>query len=114
MVEGVSIAMARKSAADLAYAKRAADSVIVGFRHEDDPITGVPVVVDTIYAAGPFPRARLNARRTHLEDWIALLIFNHLFAGADAFVAAHLWDLPARVSLRPTRGGATASARIAW
>ena len=33
-----------------------------------------------------------------IEDWIALLVFNHLVSGADAFVAAHLWDLPAQVS----------------
>ncbi len=31
---------------------------------------------------------------------MAVLIFNHLFAGADAYVAAQLWDLPGKVALR--------------
>ena len=30
--------------------------------------------------------------------WTALLIATHLIAGADAFVAAHLWDVPVEVS----------------
>ena len=44
---------------------------------------------------------RVRSRRTQYEDWIAVLVFNHLFAGADAFVAAQLWDMPIRGSLRP-------------
>ena len=43
---------------------------------------------------------RLRARRVHYEDWVAVIIFNHLFAGADAFVAAQLWDMPVRGSVR--------------
>ena len=58
---------------------------------------------------------RIKARRVHVEDWIAVVIFNHLFAGADAFVAAQLWDLPAQVSLRPApRGGVAVTAAIAF
>ena len=114
LVEGISIAMARKSARDLAYAKRTADSIVVGIEFENDPVTGLPVAVDTLRAPGPFPAAQVSARRTHLEDWIALLIFNHLFAGADAFVAAHLWDLPARVTIRGRPEGAVVAASLAW
>jgi len=28
------------------------------------------------------------------QDWIVLLVFNHFFAGAEAFVSANLWDFP--------------------
>ena len=54
-------------------------------------------------------------RRSHVEDWIAVLIANHLFSGADAYVAAHLWDLPAqiKVSQRPN-GTSVIAARINW
>ena len=31
---------------------------------------------------------------------IAMLVFNHLFSGADAFVSSQLWDLPAQVEMR--------------
>ena len=37
----------------------------------------------------------MSARKTHVEDWEAALVFNHLISAADAFVAAQLWDLPA-------------------
>jgi hypothetical protein len=42
----------------------------------------------------------VKARRLHFEDWIAMLAFNHLFSAADAYVSAHLWDLPAQVEMR--------------
>ena len=57
----------------------------------------------------------INARKLHFEDAIAVLVANHLLAGADAFVAAHLWDLPARVSMRVMpRGGAALVASLHW
>ena len=52
------------------------------------------------WSVSRYSAARVRARRTHYEDWIAVLIFNHLIAGADAYVAAQLWDLPARVGVR--------------
>ena len=47
---------------------------------------------------------------------MALLIFNHLFSGADAYVAAHLWDLPANVAVRWLPGGpiVQAAVRVRW
>jgi len=36
----------------------------------------------------------LSAKRQEVQDWMVLWIFNHLFAGAEAFVAAHLQDFP--------------------
>ena len=57
----------------------------------------------------------VQARRTHVEDWVALLLFNHLISGADAYVAAHLWDLPGRVAVVPAPGGGTAlSLQLRW
>ncbi len=106
LVEAISIAMARKSAADLRFAERhVSDSVISGFITETDPVTGLPVVVDTIFEESLFSGDLVRARETHYEDWIALLVFNHLFSGADAFVAAHLWDLPGRLTVQQRRGG---------
>ncbi len=48
----------------------------------------------------------LLARRLHVEDWLAVIAFNHLFGAADAFVAAQLWDVPVRLSAYPQRSGA--------
>ena len=142
VTEFVSIAMAVKSARELREARLFnGDSIIIGYRPPDaqgavirNPITGEleaaicprgSPFVDEAYAdstGGAAPircETRYNAelvraRRTHVEDWIALLLFNHLFAAADAFVAAHLWDLPARVSVRPSGDGVAVLARVAW
>jgi hypothetical protein len=58
---------------------------------------------------------RIKARRTHLEDWIAAIVFNHLFSGADAWVAANLADFDANVKVTSVgRSGVTVSARVAW
>jgi len=105
LFEGVAISMIRESAADVAEARRnAIDTVItVGWDGE---------VARTI--RGRFDDEYVRARRSHLEDWIAVLVANHIFAGADAYVAAHLWDVPAELSMRATPGGARVSAKIRW
>jgi len=42
-------------------------------------------------------------------------VANHLLAGADAFVAAHLWDVPARLAVRVLPGGgASVAASLTW
>jgi len=43
------------------------------------------------------------------EDWIVILALNHLLAGLEAYVSAHLWDFPGDLALKPTRGGIAAS-----
>ena len=51
----------------------------------------------------------VRARALHVEDWVAVILFNHLISGADAYVAANLWDLPQHLSMRAAplpRGGA--------
>ncbi|MGI9076004.1 MAG: hypothetical protein ACR2G6_01595 [Gemmatimonadaceae bacterium] len=116
LMEGISAAMIVKSSDDLGRAKNArADSIFQGFQVNET--TGELEIRDgqpvPIYLRNPLTD-RISARRQHLEDWIALMAFNHLFAGAEAFVAAHLYDVPARVSVRPTDKGLTVVARFAW
>jgi hypothetical protein len=66
-------------------------------------------------SAAPFNNDLVRARRLHLEDWIAALVFNHLISGAEAFVSANLYDLPAQISARPgARGGGTVAVSLAW
>jgi hypothetical protein len=45
-----------------------------------------------------------DKRREH-EDWLVLLGFNHLFAGLEAYVSAHLSDFPRDLELRAVPGG---------
>jgi hypothetical protein len=40
------------------------------------------------------------AKRQEVQDWIVLWVFNHLFSGAEAFVAAHLQDFPKDLKLQ--------------
>ena len=110
IVEIGSIGMARKSALDLSEARALAhDSVVATYKIDPatglavkDPKTGLPVP-DT-WIASRYTPDRIKARRTHYEDWIAAIIFNHLFSGADAYVAANLWDFKTNI-------GAVSSAR---
>ena len=43
------------------------------------------------------------------EDWIVILALNHLLAGLEAYVSAHLWDFPGDLAIKPTHGGVAAS-----
>jgi hypothetical protein len=52
-----------------------------------------------------------NKRREH-EDWIVLLAFNHLFAGLEAYVGAHLSDFPGDLQIRAVPGGFGASVSV--
>ena len=42
----------------------------------------------------------LRLKRQEVQDWLVLWIFNHLFAGAEAYVSAHLRDFPADLKVR--------------
>lgn len=101
--EVLSIGMARKAALDLREARRGArDSVVLTW--QTNPVTG-GVLVDSItgkpkpatYERNRNTPERIAARRTHYEDWIAAIVFNHLISAADAYVAANLWDFPVNV-----------------
>ncbi|HEY1953490.1 MAG TPA: hypothetical protein VGG76_11870 [Gemmatimonadaceae bacterium] len=120
VIEVGSIGMARKSAQDLAEAKAfAGDSIVATYKIDPvtglatiDPKTGLPVP-DT-YIASRFTPDRVKARRTHYEDWIATLIFNHLFSGADAYVAANLWDFRTNIGAVATRNSAEIHASLSF
>ncbi|MEO6331456.1 MAG: DUF5683 domain-containing protein [Gemmatimonadaceae bacterium] len=114
-VEALGIGMTIKSLKDLREAKRGAgDSTAIEFKV--DPVTGDST--PTKFEPSRFTPELINARRTHVEDWVALIIFNHLLSAADAYVAANLWDFPASVSLKarpapvystPNAGGSAVS-----
>lgn len=91
-----SIAMLIQSKKELNIARAAArDSVL------DPAGTGT-------YVANPLA-SRVRPRKQAVEDWTALLIATHLFAAADAFVAAHLWDVPVEVGSRADVGARSAA-----
>jgi hypothetical protein len=46
----------------------------------------------------------LPSKRQQIQDWIVLWGFNHLFAGAEAFVSAHLMDFPKELKVRIAPG----------
>ena len=110
LTEAISIVMIRESGADLREARRFSSDTLV-LSYVDD--NGAPLTAPQT-RAGRFGAAEVRSREAHVEDWIALLIANHLFAGADAFVAANLWDVPAKLGLRVTPGAAAVSASVAW
>jgi len=47
------------------------------------------------------------SHRQEREDWVVLLVFNHLLAGAEAYVSALLYDFPAALKAQPLPGGGT-------
>jgi hypothetical protein len=47
----------------------------------------------------------VEGKRQEAEDWLVLLVFNHLFAAAEAFVAGHLQDFPEELRIRVLPGG---------
>jgi len=49
--------------------------------------------------------ARGDEKRGELQDWLVLLAFNHLFAGLEAYVSAHLSDFPGDLKLQAVPGG---------
>lgn len=119
LIELGTIGMSAKSLNDLRKAKNARSDTITVPRL--DPVTGAPVLspVTGLPLSDPVPRNpnladRVRARRTHLEDWLAATAFNHLFAGADAFVAANLADFDANVDMTSRGLGVRVLARVAW
>ena len=48
---------------------------------------------------------RADDKRQEHEDWLVLLAFNHLFAGLEAYVSAHLADFPGDLRLQAVPGG---------
>jgi hypothetical protein len=109
-VEVLAIGRWQQAARDLRYAQTHRqdsialyDSVANGVV-QIDTATGKPI---EIFAYNPYSSTRIGARKVHVEDWIAVIIFNHLISGADAFVEAQLWDLPSRISAFRAPDGST-------
>jgi hypothetical protein len=108
--EVLSIGMARKAALDLREARAArSDSIPTGFTA--DTVTGV--ITPTGYTQNRLV-ARIGARRTHYEDWLAAIIFNHIISAADAYVAANLWDFKPNVSIAPAGQGTVVGASLSF
>lgn len=105
----------------LAMIKRSNDEVQTARRFRNDSLPNdFQVMADgslrpTGVSSGGFDDVLVRRRRLHMEDWLALILFNHLIAGADAFVSSQLWDLPAAISAYPASGGgAVAAVTIRW
>ncbi|HKA58862.1 MAG TPA: hypothetical protein VKD28_09625 [Gemmatimonadales bacterium] len=47
----------------------------------------------------------LKLKRQEVQDWMILWIFNHLFAGAEAYVSAHLQDFPPDLNVQALPNG---------
>jgi hypothetical protein len=98
--EAVAVTMLRQAQFDLHQARNALpDSVVVSWW---DPSSGQ---IARIVQPSPYNTGLIRSRRAHVEDWVAVLVANHLFSGLDAYVAANLWDVPAELSVRATRSG---------
>jgi hypothetical protein len=109
LTEAVALLMVRETSTELRQARRLQDDSIA--LYFVNPSTGT---AETTYRPARYPSALVRSRRAHLEDWIAALVANHVLAAADAFVAAHLWDVQVQVGLRSTGGSATLGARYRW
>lgn len=117
LIEAAALTLLHRSAEDLRIA-RAFQGDSMPLRYQIDPVTGLatrdaggaPVVAE--WSPPRYDADFVRTRKLHAEDWIAVLFFNHLFAGADAFVAAQLWDLPTKLAIRQTPVGPLLSATI--
>ena len=112
------LALATKSAFDLRYARaHERDSLVVSYALDSTGAVqrdSLGRMVGATYAPNRYATERVAARRKHLEDYYALLIANHLLAGAEAFVSAQLWDVPEHVSIRALPFGPALVASFRW
>jgi hypothetical protein len=74
-------------------------------------VAGDSVIKNGVFT-NRYTRDLVRTRRLHVEDWLAVVAFNHLFAGADAFVSAQLWDVPVELSAYPRPSGAVFAATV--
>jgi hypothetical protein len=109
-VEVMSIAMIRESGADVREARRQqGDSLVMSYVDANGTRLTAPVLERRRFGSD-----EVSSRRSHVEDWIALLVANHLFAASEAFVAASLWDVGAHVNVSGDRNNLMIGARIEW
>lgn len=107
--------MVGKSAYDLAQAKAFRGDSLLATSFPVDT-AGKPITPSGTGAFTPnvFNGTLVRARRLHLEDWLAVMAFNHLIAGAEAYVSANLWDVPGEVSFRPGPHRTTVGLTFTW
>ncbi len=108
-IELAALAMLRRSMADVREVRRQGTDTIPG-NFQVNPTTGAIAPVGALPPR--FEATMERSRKLHVEDWTAALIFNHLIAGADAFVGAQLWDVPTRLTMVPTQQGLALVATI--
>lgn len=110
-VELAAVGMLRRSRSDLGEVRRQWTDTVPG-NFAVDPSTGKLTATPMLLSR--FDDSIERTRRLHVEDWIAVLAFNHLISAADAFVAAQLWDVPTAVSIVPTSRGWALVASVGW
>ncbi len=49
----------------------------------------------------------VTAKRAERQDWIVLMVMNHLFSALEAYVSANLFDFPADLGVRSLPAGRT-------
>jgi hypothetical protein len=92
--EGVTLGMTVKTAAEVRFL-------------ESTESSRVPPGSDAI-------SSRLRNKRAEREDWLVLVVFNHLFSGLEAYVSAHLWDFPGDLKFQAIPSGRGVSPGIGW
>ncbi len=114
--EAGALAMLAKSTLDLRAARRIAyDSVIVRYDTTTVGTTTTITPVRALSRTAARARTRIGPRRSFVEDWLTIVLVNHFLSGADAYVAANLWDVPTDVTIAPgPRGGYTIGASLRW
>jgi hypothetical protein len=109
LTESIALVMLRESAADLREARRFRTDSLVVIGYDESGATPTPIT-----QASAYNDRLIDIRRGHVEDWIAFIVANHLFAAADAYVAAHLWDLPTQISVESRRDATVLAAKVSW
>jgi hypothetical protein len=110
-IEMAAVAMLRRSMNDVREVRRQGTDTIPG-NFTVSPGTGA--LTPGVSVPSRFEASMERSRRLHVEDWTAALVFNHLIAGADAFVGAQLWDVPTQVTMVPTANGLALVATLRW
>jgi hypothetical protein len=104
IVEVLCLSMAGKAAMDLREANRiGTDSIPT--EYTVNPTTGE--VTASGWEQSRFNEDRIRARRTHYEDWVVAVLYNHLISGIDAFIYANFWDFPGKPEVSQDYKGTT-------
>jgi hypothetical protein len=106
-IELAAIVMMRRSQMDLREARRYQIDTL-----PNQYLVAADAVIKDGVFTNRFTRDLVRTRRLHVEDWMAVVAFNHLFAGADAFVSAQLWDVPVELTAYPRPSGAVFAATV--